>query len=103
MFSPNPFLVLEVPEEADDAAVRSAYLDLVRRFPPDSQPERFQAIAQAYEAIKAPDKRAQLLLFGHIPPAGETLRSLAPDAPNRRQPVGSDRWLKLLAEAHHGL
>jgi len=102
MFSPNPFLVLEVPEDADDAAIRSAYLGLVRRHPPESHPEQFQAIAQAYEAIKDADKRAQLLLFGHIPLPRGTVRSLAPDAPNRRRPVGIDRWLKLLAEAQHG-
>lgn len=102
MSVPNPFLVLEIPEDADDAAIRSAYLELVRRYPPESHPEQFQAVADAYEMIKLADKRAKFLLFGSVPPVGGPLRVLVPPSPNHRHPVGIERWLQLLAEAHHG-
>src|SRR6266478_5994622 len=40
----DPFLVLELPPDADDAAIRARYLELVRRRPPEQAPERFAAV-----------------------------------------------------------
>ena len=101
MLHPDPFLVLGLPEDADDAAIRKAYLELVRRYPPEAHPQEFQAIADAYRAIAEANDRAERLLFGNAPGQDETLRGLAPDAPNARRPVGVGRWLKLLAESRH--
>jgi len=101
MMTPDPFLVLDLPEDADDAAIRGAYLDLVRRHPPESHPQQFQAIADAYQAIKDPVDRARRLLFGNVPPPEEPLHELVPPVPSARRSVGVERWLKLLGEARH--
>jgi curved DNA-binding protein CbpA len=37
----DPFTVLGVAEDADDAEIRRRYLALVRDFPPDRDPDRF--------------------------------------------------------------
>lgn len=49
--SNDPFAVLGVGETDDDATVKQRYLALVRAFPPDREPDRFQEIRQAYEAV----------------------------------------------------
>jgi curved DNA-binding protein CbpA len=48
----NPFLVLDVPLDASDADVRAAYQSLLRRFPPERRPERFQIIQEAYQTLR---------------------------------------------------
>ena len=59
----DPFAVLGVPEEAGDAAIKQRYLALVRAFPPDREPERFQAYRRAYEATRDVRARAELRLL----------------------------------------
>lgn len=49
--SEDPFVELGVDENADDEAIKRRYLALVRAYPPDREPERFQALRRAYEAI----------------------------------------------------
>src|SRR5262249_61973790 len=59
----DPSSVLEVPTDADDDAIRRKYLELVRRFPPEQNPERFAAIRAAYEALKDVNTRVRHRLF----------------------------------------
>lgn len=59
----NPYLVLNLPETADDAAVRTAYLECVRRWPPERDPQRFREIADAYEKIKNEYSRLDHLIL----------------------------------------
>lgn len=59
----NPYDQLGIGPDADDAAVRGAYLEAVKQFPPDRFPERFAAVNQAYETLKNEDSRLQYLLF----------------------------------------
>jgi len=56
----NPYLVLNVPENADDTAIRSAYLQCVKEATPDTDPERFQTYTQAYELIKTESARYEM-------------------------------------------
>ena len=35
----DPYAALDLPADADDAAIRRRYLELVREFPPDHHPE----------------------------------------------------------------
>ena len=53
----DPFVVLGVDENAGDDAIKQRYLALVRRHPPDREPDRFQAVRRAYEAIRG---------YGHV-------------------------------------
>ena len=59
----DPFTVLGVSEEADDAEIRRRYLALVREFPPDRAPERFQELRAAYEALSDERKRLETKLL----------------------------------------
>lgn len=53
----DPYTVLGVSVDADDEAVRAAYLELVRRHPPERDPEDFARINRAYEALKTENDR----------------------------------------------
>ncbi len=59
----NPFHLLDIPEDADDAAIKKAYLKKVREYPPEHDPEQFQAIRTAFEAIKSHRNRLRYHLF----------------------------------------
>jgi curved DNA-binding protein CbpA len=63
----NPFLILRVSPGASDPEIRRAYLDAIRKFPPESEPERFQAISHAYEQIRDEKSRLKYLLFDRAP------------------------------------
>jgi DnaJ-class molecular chaperone len=59
----DPFTVLGVAEDAGDAEIRRRYLALVRDFPPDRAPDRFQAYRAAYEALSDERKRLETRLL----------------------------------------
>jgi curved DNA-binding protein CbpA len=63
----NPYLILRVSPRAGDAEIRRAYLEAVRRFPPEREPERFQSIARAYEQIRDEKSRLKYFLFDRTP------------------------------------
>ncbi len=58
----NPFQVLGVSKEAGETEIRARYLELVKRFPPDREPDKFREIQAAYQAAKDPLLIAQRLL-----------------------------------------
>jgi curved DNA-binding protein CbpA len=64
----NPYLILRVLPSASDAVIRRAYLDAIRKFPPESEPERFQIISHAYEQIRDEKSRLNYLLFDRKSP-----------------------------------
>jgi curved DNA-binding protein CbpA len=74
---PDPYLTLGVPREADDAAVHAAYLAAVRSCPPDRDPQRFDAVRKAYEAIRTRRDRLAYDLFDHTPPEPLDILDLA--------------------------
>ncbi len=53
-----PYDTLNISPDADDREVRKAFLELVRKYPPDLAPDRFKLINEAYTLIK--DKKARL-------------------------------------------
>lgn len=73
----NPYTVLQVARNADEKTIKQAYFRLVREFPPEQEPERFQEIRAAYEQLRSPERRAQVDLFLLQPP---------PPPPSRRSP-----------------
>src|SRR4051812_46934723 len=60
---PDPYTILDLPPDADDAAIRQRYLELTRRFPPEQHPEKFAAVRAAYEKGRTLDARARCRLF----------------------------------------
>eukprot|EP00639_Heterosigma_akashiwo_P018484 CAMPEP_0206400550 /NCGR_PEP_ID=MMETSP0294-20121207/25615_1 /ASSEMBLY_ACC=CAM_ASM_000327 /TAXON_ID=39354 /ORGANISM="Heterosigma akashiwo, Strain CCMP2393" /LENGTH=103 /DNA_ID=CAMNT_0053856829 /DNA_START=28 /DNA_END=336 /DNA_ORIENTATION=+ len=70
--------VLEVPNNADEKAVKKAYRGLAQKWHPDKNPgekkkaeEMFQKIAEAYEVLGDPAKRAEYDRYGPLPPGGD--------------------------------
>jgi curved DNA-binding protein CbpA len=78
----DPFTVLGVGEDADDDQIKQRYLELVRAFPPDREPERFQAYRAAYEAVHDRRKRLEAKLLRTNDAALSRLK-LAVVAPSR--------------------
>ncbi|MDA8141984.1 MAG: J domain-containing protein [Desulfobacteraceae bacterium] len=59
----NPYDILGITPDAGDEAVRKAYLERVKRFPPERAPHRFAAISEAYQALKDEAGRLQYECF----------------------------------------
>jgi len=59
----TPFEVLSVPEDADDAAIKQAYLAKIRIYTPEHAPVQFQRVRDAYESIQTARKRLEYELF----------------------------------------
>ncbi len=53
--SKSPYEVLGVSKGASPEAIRRQYLARVREFPPETHPEEFEAIREAYEVLSAPE------------------------------------------------
>ncbi|WP_186774834.1 J domain-containing protein [Allorhodopirellula solitaria] len=58
----HPFEILGVGTDADEATVRARYLELVRQYPPDRDPDMFSKIRAAYEAATNPIIMARRIL-----------------------------------------
>ena len=59
----DPYQVLGLDDDADDETIRRRYLELVKRHPPEQQPEKFAAIRAAYESLKDLTTRVRYRLF----------------------------------------
>jgi curved DNA-binding protein CbpA len=59
----DPYAVLGLPPESDDAAIRRRYLELVRQFSPEHHPEKFATIRAAYEHLRDLNTRLEYRLF----------------------------------------
>lgn len=53
----HPYKTLNVSLDADSESIRRARLDAIRRHPPESDPETFNLINQAFDQINTEDKR----------------------------------------------
>ncbi len=54
----DPYTVLGLTRQATLLDVKRAYFKLVRQHPPESDPEGFRRIRNAYEALRTPQARA---------------------------------------------
>jgi tetratricopeptide (TPR) repeat protein len=57
--SDNFYRVLEIAPTADAQTVKKAYFRLMRRFPPETHPEQFMKLREAYEVLSDPESRKQ--------------------------------------------
>jgi tetratricopeptide (TPR) repeat protein len=49
--------VLGIDKSADERAIKKAYFALVRKYPPETHPEEFKKIREAYEVLSNPQSR----------------------------------------------
>src|SRR5687767_14568835 len=82
----DPYAVLGLPADADDEAIRRRYLELVRQFTPEQNPERFAAVRQAYESLRDLDTRLRFRLFeaGRNESVDALIEEVACRSPRRR-------------------
>ena len=79
----DPYEVLGVPRDADDAQVKKSFRRLARDLHPDTNPgdpeteERFKEAAEAYEILSDPERRSIYDRYGH---EGLTSRGFASSA-----------------------
>ena len=91
----NPYRVLDIPDDTDDdGTIRNAWLEAVRRFPPEQHPERFATIREAYERIRDRESRYALRTFGDPRLSDDdALSALFPPERNR---AGAALWLAVI-------
>ena len=58
------YLVLGLSPAASQEEIRQCYLQLIRTHPPSQNPERFQQITAAYEALQDDRSRVETAIFG---------------------------------------
>jgi len=59
----NYFLTLDISPGLSDEKIREAYIHLIKKHPPEKDPEGFQKINNAFEAIKDKRSRARTRIF----------------------------------------
>ena len=90
----DPYRVLGVPRTASDPQIREAYLARVREFPPDRDPEAFEEVRQAYEAVMTLERRIETALFDTTPPTPADLFGVL--SPPDLRPLSFDRLRNVL-------
>jgi curved DNA-binding protein CbpA len=69
----DPYLILGVPPDSDDAGIQAAYLAAIKRCPPERDAQRFAEIRAAFEAIRTRKDRLSYALFDVNPPTVQDL------------------------------
>ena len=88
----NPYRLLGIPDDTDDdEAIRNAWLEAVRRFPPEQHGDRFARIREAYERIRDREARFRLRMFGD--PLLREDDALLELFPPERNHAGAALWL----------
>lgn len=60
------YLTLGISFPSTDEEIRRAYLEMVKRFPPERSPKEFAEISEAYEAIKDETQRIRTAFLGFL-------------------------------------
>ncbi len=82
----DPYLILGVPDDADDAAIETAYLEGIKRCPPERDADGFQALRAAYETLRTRRDRLAYALFDTSPPEPADLLDRAAPLGGSRRP-----------------
>jgi DnaJ-class molecular chaperone len=96
----NPYQLLGIADDTDDdETIRNAWLEAVKRFPPEDHAERFARIREAYEMIRDRESRYRLHMFGdpRLRDAGALLELF----PTARNHAGAALWLAVIRGGTH--
>lgn len=93
----DPYEILGLDDDADDEAIRRRYLELVKKFPPEQNPEKFAAVRAAYESLRDLTTRVRHRLFesGRRDTLDALIEELACQKSSRRR-VGLKMLLSLV-------
>jgi curved DNA-binding protein CbpA len=82
----DPYEVLGLSADSDDETIRRRYLELVRQYPPEHQPEKFAAVRAAYESLRDLNTRLRHRLFeaGKKETIDALIEEIACRSPRRR-------------------
>lgn len=67
----NFYEILGVDKAADERAVKKAYFALVRKYPPETHPEQFKKLREAYEVLSDAEARREYDSIGQYDAHGE--------------------------------
>ncbi len=98
----NPYLVLAIREDATETAIHDAYRAQLRLYPPETNPERFQMLAEAYAALRDPESRAEIDLFGCLETDDQPQALFADTGAASRRRAGMATWKSVLREVANG-
>ena len=59
----NEYTILGLGHDANEAEIRKRYLELVRQFPPEREPQKAAEIRAAYDSLRDPVVRLENQLF----------------------------------------
>jgi len=88
--------VLAVGPDASVEQVRAAYLEQVRKYPPDREPDQFERVRDAYDCLRDPKAKVKQVLEGPEPNA--PLTSVAGPVHMKRRFVRVAAWMAALKE-----
>jgi curved DNA-binding protein CbpA len=103
----NYYVILGIPENADEETTRRAFRALVRRYHPDagagSSPEKFREIVDAYETLRDPVRRASYdsSLRATRPRRRRTSVEPIRPEPTRAEPVVEPLGMRFSNRAHY--
>ncbi len=97
MRSPFDVLGLE-PDVDDDEVIRRAYLDAVRRCPPERDPKGFAAVREAYDRIRDRRSRLAYRLFAVDPVEPADIAAAILDRHGRRKGMPDAGTMRRLLE-----
>jgi curved DNA-binding protein CbpA len=90
----NFYALLGVPADADEAAIRSAYRVLARRYHPDSgegsSPEKFRQVVEAYEILGDSQRRQSYDVS--LQQARSLAKPVAEPLTRRAEPLYQENW-----------
>ncbi len=86
----SPYAVLGLEKGATDLQVKSAFVELVKKFDPERHTERFVTIQQAYNRLKDPRRRAKEDIHTYNAPRGEFLFNANERVPADKAPSDKD-------------
>ena len=89
----DPRGVLGIGDEATDEEIRAAYLQKIKAHPPERDPDGFEQIRDAFEELRDPLRRTNLMIESCDPtrPLTDLL-----DCGRSRRYTGPEPWLGVL-------
>ena len=92
----DSWTILGIEAGANDEEIRAAYLAKVKQYPPESKPEQFEEVRDAYQILRDPRSRAKRVLYG--PDPVWPLPQLFDEIPQPGHHAGPEAWMAVIEE-----